>query len=198
MNHWVPTGSIVVSVNYRLVPEADPLAQADDVAQAVAFVQRHAAEWGGDSSRLVLMGHSAGAHLVALLAAAPDIAKRGGATPWLGTVALDSAAYDVPAIMEQPHFPLYDRAFGSDRKLWLAASPSARLKAAPSPMLLVCSSKRADSCPVAEDFAAQVKALKGVATVLPLDMTHAEINRHLGEDSIYTAAVDSFVASLGS
>jgi acetyl esterase/lipase len=198
VNHWVPTGSIVVSVNYRLVPEADPLVQADDVAHAVAFVQRHAAEWGGDPSHMVLMGHSAGAHLVALLAAAPDIAGRGGATPWLGTIALDSAAYDVPAIMARSHFPLYDRAFGNDRKLWLAASPSARLKTAPSPMLLVCSSKRVDSCPVADDFAAQVRALKGVATVLPLDMTHAEINRRLGEDSAYTAAVDSFVASLGS
>jgi acetyl esterase/lipase len=198
VNHWIPKGSIVVSVNYRLIPAADPLAQADDVARAAAFVQRHAGEWGGDPSRLVLMGHSAGAHLVALLGAAPDIAERGGAKPWLGTIALDSAAYDVPAIMEQAHFPLYDRAFGTDKKLWLAASPSARLEAAPSPMLLVCSSMRADSCSAARDFAGKVKVLKGAATVLPLDMTHAEINRQLGVESAYTAAVDSFLASLGS
>jgi acetyl esterase/lipase len=37
--HWVSRGFVLVSVNYRMLPEADPLQQADDVARALAFAQ---------------------------------------------------------------------------------------------------------------------------------------------------------------
>ena len=69
--HYVPAGYLVVSINYRLSPEVDPLAQAHDVAAALSFVQSAASAWGGDPSRIVLMGHSAGAHLVSLVTADP-------------------------------------------------------------------------------------------------------------------------------
>lgn len=197
VNHWLPKGYIVVSVNYRLVPKADPVAETGDVADALAYVQRHAAEWGGDPGRVVLMGHSAGAHLISLLAAAPEIAEKAGAKPWLGTIALDSAAYNVVTVMKQRHFDLYDRAFGTDQALWHAASPALRLKTAPTPMLLVCSSKRADACPAAKDFAARAEALGGRVTTLPVDMTHGEINALLGTGGAYTDAVDKFLGSIG-
>jgi len=57
------------------------------------------------------MGHSAGAHLVALLTAHPAFTQAEGALPWLGTVSLDSAAFDVVAVMSGRHLALYDRAF---------------------------------------------------------------------------------------
>jgi acetyl esterase/lipase len=180
-----------------MVPGADPLAQAGDVADALAYVQSHAAGWGGDPARVVLMGHSAGAHLVSLLAAAPEMARDAGAKPWLGTIALDSAAYDVVAVMERRHFDLYDRAFGTDRALWSAASPTLRLKAAPAPMLLVCSSKRADACPPAEEFAKRARALGARITTFPVDMTHGEINALLGTKGAYTDAADKFLGSIG-
>ena len=63
-------GIIFVSVDYRMLPQQDALAQADDVARALAFAQSRARSWGGDPGKFILMGHSAGAHLVALLAAA--------------------------------------------------------------------------------------------------------------------------------
>jgi acetyl esterase/lipase len=195
--HWVPRGMVVVSANYRLLPEADPLAQADDVAGALAAAQAKAPGWGGDPARFVLMGHSAGAHLVALIAADPAIARRRGARPWLGTVALDSAALDVGAIMRQPHLPLYDRAFGGDPQYWRKASPLHRLTGAPAPMLLVCSTLRPMPCVQAEGFAGAVTAKGGRANVLPVAMTHAAINRDLGLPGRYTAAVESFLASLG-
>jgi acetyl esterase/lipase len=195
--HWVPRGYILVSANYRLLPEADPIAQADDVAKALATAQAKARTWGGDPSRFVLMGHSAGAHLVALLAADPSIAARQGGKPWLGTIALDSAAYDVTEIMRRPHLPLYDRAFGQDPRLWQKASPLHRLAGAPAPMLLVCSSRRLVACAQAQGFADKATSMGGRATVLPVDMTHAEINRNLGVQGLYTAAVDAFLKSLG-
>ena len=99
---WVPKGFIFVSVNYPMVPESDPVEQADDIARALAAVQKAAPGWGGDPARVILMGHSAGAHLVSLLNADPSRAAKLGAKPWLGTVSLDSGALDVPAIMNRP------------------------------------------------------------------------------------------------
>lgn len=197
VNHWIPKGYIVASVNYRMVPEADPLAQATDVAKSVAYIQSRASEWGGDPERVVLMGHSAGGHLIALLAAAPEIAQREGVKPWLGTIPLDSGAYDVNKIMQGRHFALYDRAFGADQQLWREASPTLRLKSRPAPMLLVCSSKRAESCAMAEEFADKARSLHAQITVLPVDMTHGEINGLLGVGGAYTDAVDEFMDSLG-
>jgi acetyl esterase/lipase len=195
--HWLPQGYLVISVNYRLAPQAGPLEQADDVAMALAFAQGKAPSWGADAARFVLMGHSAGAHLVSLLAADPAIATRQHAQPWLGTVSLDSAAFDMVQIMEAPHYRLYDPIFRDDPALWRAASPQHRLTHAPSPMLLVCSSRRSDSCPQAHAFAGTATSLGGHVTVLPVDLTHRAINLTLGQDSAYTDSVVSFLRSLG-
>jgi arylformamidase len=131
---WAPKGIIFVSVDYRMMPEAEPLTQAEDVARALAKVQELAPGWGGDPTNIILMGHSAGAHLVALVTAAPEIAAGQGAKPWKGSVLLDSGAMDVPAIMNAPHWPLYDKAFGSDPAKWQAASPVHRLAGPTLPM----------------------------------------------------------------
>ena len=112
--HWVDKkGWLFITVNYRLMPEAPPTVQVDDIAHALAFAQGKAAGWGGDPNRFVVVGHSAGAHLVSLLTADPEITRRAGARPWLATIPIDSAAYDVEAIMNRRHYGLYDKAFGS-------------------------------------------------------------------------------------
>jgi hypothetical protein len=64
-------------------------------------------------------------------------------------------------------------------------------------MLLVCSTRRGDSCPAARRFAAQAVSLGGRATVLPLDLNHGEINAELGRSPAYTASIDDFLRSLG-
>jgi acetyl esterase/lipase len=195
--HWAGQGYVFVSIDYRMVPTADPFVQAQDVASALAYVQQHAANWGGDGARVTLVGHSAGAHLVALLAADPSLAYAQGAKAWLGTVALDSAAYSVPRIMSLPHAGLYDRVFGSDEAFWRKVSPLDRLQGKTQPMLLVCSSQRLLSCTQAQTFAKAVNDKGGRAQVLPEALTHAQINAELGGDSDYTRAVDTFLRSLG-
>ncbi len=126
--------------------QPNPLDQADDIARALAFVQAKAPSWGGDPARVLLLGHSAGAHLVSLLAADPRIVTSKGGAPWLGTIVLDSAAYDLVEIMQRKHPRIYDRAFGKDPAFWTDASPYRRLTVAPAPMFLVCSTRRSDAC----------------------------------------------------
>jgi acetyl esterase/lipase len=194
--HWVPKGYVVVSTNYRLAPP-DPLRQADDVGLALAFAQTQAPSWGGDPNRFVLLGHSSGAHLVSLLASDLTIATKHGAGPWLGSVVLDSAAFDVERIMSARHFPFYDRVFPDDPAYWRKCSPYHRLERAPSPMFAVCSSDRRMSCVQAGTFVEKVIALGGRAQVYPIALSHQEINEQLGTAGHYTNAVDSFLQSLG-
>ncbi len=193
---WSALGMVVVSVDYRLLPEADPVTQAGDVAAALAYAQRHAREWGADPFRFVLAGHSAGAHLVALLDADPALARAHGAGAWRGTIALDSAALDVTKIMQSRHPSLYDDAFGTDPAYWRAASPTLQLTREARPILLVCSTERASSCDQARGFATAARRVGVRAEVLPEALSHGEINDKLGLPGAYTNAVDRFIASL--
>jgi acetyl esterase/lipase len=163
---WVPRGFIFISANYRMLPGTAPAEQAKDIARALATAQDKAASLGGDPARFVLMGHSAGAHLAALLAASPEGAFRMGVKPWLGTVSLDSAALDVPGIMKARHLRLYDRAFGSDPAQWETVSPVHALSGKATPLLAVCSTRRSDACPQARRYAARAQSLDVHASVL--------------------------------
>lgn len=196
VSRWVTRGFIVISTNYRMRPDTAPLQQAQDVARALALAQRRASEWGGDASRFVLMGHSAGAHLVALLSAQPALAYAQGARPWLGTVSLDSGSLDVVQTMRARHAPLFEEAFGDNPSDWLAVSPLQQLHTAIKPFLAVCSSQRRNSCAQAEAFVRQAKSLGSQARVLREDLSHGEINQQLGLPSVYTDAVENFMGSL--
>jgi acetyl esterase/lipase len=71
-------GCIAVLPDYRLYPQVRFPAFIEDGARAVAWVERHAQELGGDPQRIVLMGHSAGAHLAATLALEPRYLEAAG------------------------------------------------------------------------------------------------------------------------
>lgn len=197
VNRWVPKGFIVISTNYRMLPDAPVAVQVRDVQAALMAAQQRAGTWGGDPNRFILMGHSAGAHLVSLLNARAPQALREGAWPWLGTVSLDSAMMSVPARMRVPHLPLYDDAFGSDPAYWVAMSPFHQWTVGAPPMQMVCSTQRADDpCQQSDAMARHVRNHGGRAEVLPEDLDHGEINAQLGLDSDYTRTVEAFMGSL--
>ncbi|WP_239308912.1 alpha/beta hydrolase [Rhodanobacter sp. FDAARGOS 1247] len=193
---WLPRGFIVISVNYRMRPDTAPLQQATDVARALASAQRQAPQWGGDAQRFILMGHSAGAHLVALISAEPGLVRAQGAQPWLGTISLDGGSLDVVQTMQSRHLPLFDEAFGADPAEWRAASPLQRLHGRIAPFLAVCSSRRVDSCAQSHAFVDKARSFGSHASVLEEDLAHGEINRQLGLPSDYTLAVERFMATL--
>ncbi len=195
--YWGAKGFIFVSVNYRMVPVADPLEQARDVARAIAHIQANIGKLGGDAGSIAVMGHSAGAHLVSLLTADPAFAAEQGAAQWRGIVSLDTAAYDSEEIMTTSPSRLYRNAFGPDPDLWHATSPMAQLTQGPRPFFLVCSTQRRNSCKASRDFAGALARKGGKSGILALDKSHKQINDDLGVDRAYTAAVDVFLRSIG-
>ena len=200
LGYWLPKGYAVVSANYRMLPDAMPLAQARDVARAVATAQARADEWRIDARRFVLMGHSAGAHLVALLGADPTMLREAGARRPLGVVSLDSGALDVPALMSQRRLPrLYRDAFGDDRAYWAETSPSHQLRRDALPMLVVCASERrfpTSPCDEGRAFVRRAEALGVPMRLLPEPLDHGGINRTLGLPSAYTGAVGAYIEDL--
>jgi arylformamidase len=66
---FVSAGAMVVVPNYDLCPQVDMETIALQMTRALAWVHRNAARWGGDPSRIVVAGHSAGGHLAAMLMA---------------------------------------------------------------------------------------------------------------------------------
>ena len=194
--YWLPKGYVLVSINYRMRPDTAPIDQARDVARALADVQERAPSWNADPANVMLMGHSAGAHLAALVGASSTLWREADAARPRGVVSLDSGALDVPLTMEKPPLPrIYDTAFGKNPADWIAASPYHQLTRDAVPMLFVCSSRRQDACPQGRAMAEKGNALGVAMELLPEDLSHGEVNRLLGAPSDYTAAVDRFIAS---
>jgi acetyl esterase/lipase len=71
-------GYVAVLPDYRLYPEVRFPDFVDDGARALAWVAAHAAEIGGDPRRIYVAGHSAGAHMAAMLAYDPARLERVG------------------------------------------------------------------------------------------------------------------------
>lgn len=74
-------GYVVVLPDYRLYPQVRFPAFLNDSAQAVRWAVDHAAAYGGDPSRIVLLGHSAGAYNAVMLGLEPSYLRRAGVDP---------------------------------------------------------------------------------------------------------------------
>lgn len=95
-------GFVFVSTNYRLLPDVDMETLTRDVAKSIRWVHDHIAEYGGDPKRLIIMGHSAGAQLAALLCTDERYLKEQGLSLAIikGCVPVDGDTYDIPAMIE--------------------------------------------------------------------------------------------------
>jgi arylformamidase len=99
---FVENGFVFVSTGYRLLPEVEMLTIFQDVAKSVHWVHDHIAEYGGDPNRILVMGHSAGAQLAALISIDERYLKAEGLSLDIikGCVPVDGDTYDVPAIID--------------------------------------------------------------------------------------------------
>lgn len=201
-------GYVLVSANYRLAPVAPFPAWPEDVAAAVAWVHEHIAEYGGDPAQLCLMGHSAGAHLVALVGTDETYLAEHGLT--LGDISavvpLDTQAYDIAALAGRfggrlP--PAYRVPFTDDQQLWAAASPLTHVEPRGQvPPMVICYSggmnlrrPNAGRAEAAQAFADALRQAGATAEVVPApEKTHAQIARQFGADGDHVAeAVFAFL-----
>jgi acetyl esterase/lipase len=90
-------GIIAVLPNYRLSPEVKHPEHIKDVARAAAWIHSHIEECGGRRDQFFLMGHSAGGHLVSLLATDPQYLLAEGLSPNIikGVISI-SGVYRIP------------------------------------------------------------------------------------------------------
>ncbi len=116
---FVDKGFVFVSTEYRLLPEVTIEQMAGDVAKALRWVHDHAQTYGGDPDTFVVMGHSAGAQLAALICTDHRYLKAEGLSPTIlkGCVPVDGDTYDVPlqiATVEQRRADIYRQKFGDE------------------------------------------------------------------------------------
>ena len=99
---FTDAGFVFVSINHRLLPTVDMGAITRDVASALGWVHRNIAPHGGDPTRLLVMGHSSGGQLAALMCTDDRYAKAEGfsLTMIKGCVPVDADTFDIPAIIE--------------------------------------------------------------------------------------------------
>lgn len=201
--HYPEQGYAFASINYRLVPAATVEEQAADVAGAVKALIDRAGSLGIDRRRIVLMGHSAGAHLVALVGTDQRYLRGAGLSfaDIAGVIPIDGAAYDVAAQMQDGP-PImqktYRRAFGSDPVRQKALSPTQQAAAPNAREFLLLYVQRADGVRQAKALGAALE--KGGSRVehgsFPGEglKGHAEINRSLGDPAYApTAFVDDWL-----
>lgn len=200
-SHYNALGYAFASLNYRLVPETDPAGQATDIAAALAALRAKAGTLGFDPDRIILMGHSAGAHLAALVSTDPRYLETAGVPMRAirGAVLLDGAGYDVPRQMASAGPMLgktYRDAFSTDHATQVRLSPlTYAAKPNAENWLILYDSSRADSDSQSKALATALKSAGNAARAVPVDDTnHMKLNRDMGvEGDPATKLVDDFI-----
>jgi arylformamidase len=203
-------GFVFVSTNYRLLPHVEMETIVRDVAKAIRWVHDHIAEYGGDPNRLLVMGHSAGAQLAALVCIDDRYLKAEGLSLAIikGCVPVDGDTYDVPAIIEtaetrrrvhgQPQAKYGHREkFGNDpakHRDFSAVTHVARDKGIP-PSLIMHVAEHPDTSAQAQRLASVLKGAGVPVRVFGArESTHNKINGDLGlPDDPGTRALFDFV-----
>lgn len=202
--HFTGEGYNFATINYRLVPDATVEQQAQDVANALKALLDRSAQLGIDRSRVVLAGHSAGAHLVALVGTDPRYLRAAGLSERdiAGVIPIDGAAYDVPEQMEAARGPwlgnMFGNAFGKDPARQRELSPTLQAAKPNAPAFLILHVQRADGIRQSNGLADALRKAGTDVTVKSFPgkglKGHMTINRSLGDpDYAATKAVDEWL-----
>ena len=205
-------GAALVSVNYRLsTPGATSDATPDDrvqwpdhgndVAAAIAWVQSEGPQHGLDPTRITLMGHSAGGHLVSIVVADPSLLAGAGISPdsVQCVIALDSAAFDL-ANSPAEESGLVPNAFGTDPAVIAAASPLTQVleQGPPAARFLVVTRGSALRVRGAQAFVDALNNETSETNSILVEVnpySHMDVNDRLGEpgEQLVTQPVTEFL-----
>ncbi len=194
-------GAALVSVNYRLTTPDSGVRWPDhgeDVAAAVAWVQQEGPAIGLNATDVTMIGHSAGAHLVAIVGTDPALLTEAGADPAdvSCVVALDFS-FDLATA---PADKIIADAFGTDPDVLAAASPNIQIErnGPPSARFLVGTRGGPRRVADAQAFVDMINDAGGSAQLVDATpYTHNQISSQLGApgDTLVTPTVSEFVRS---
>jgi len=188
-------GILVVSINYRLVPAVQHPENVRDVAAAIAWMKQNISKYGGDPQKIVLMGHSAGSHLVSLVATDDRYLAAHGLhrNSLAGVISLDGSAFDIPDRMKNGAATIAEncrRAFGERLEDQLDGSPVQHVKGNVPlpPFYLVYLNPDSLNQRQSTRFAELVRAAGGQATVKHMSdgKTHQALCDDLGTEDDHT------------
>lgn len=190
---FAENGVIFVSTNYRLAPESMHPKHIQDVAAAFAWVKTHAGEIGADPSRMYVMGHSAGAHLVDLLGTNEKYLHEQGMNlgDIKGVISLDTASLDLSERLSD-NSPeggavggMIKNAFGNDPEVLADASPRAAIHAGKKyPLFLMfCGERRATCVAQHRKFAEAMGKVGGKVDVEVVPLSHSAISQAAGQQN---------------
>ena len=198
-------GYVFVSINYRLSPAVIHPAHVQDTAAALAWVHTHIHEYGGDPQKIYIMGHSAGAHLVALVATDKSYLQAVGEDLSLikGVIGLDGGGYDIPLNLKDADAltrRVYQQAFGTDPQTWKNASAYYHIQCGKSipPFLLIHAGQREVSRIESYEMADALHACEIRAELFhATDKNHGSLNNDLGKPGdASTQAILNFLSTL--
>lgn len=182
-------GYAFATVNYRFVPKVTVADQATDIATAIATLHRHAAKFSIDPKKTFIMGHSAGAHLAALVCTDASYLKSQelDLKTIAGCVPVDTAAYNVPEQIKVARgigVKMYERAFTKDvtkQKHYSPINHIAKGKNIP-PFMIFYVASRKDSSKQSVTFGKALNAADVKSWLFGAEgKDHGTINRKIGK-----------------
>ena len=188
-------GYILVSINYRLSPFPYQVNNPDrikhpthsnDVADAIKWVFDNISKYGGDTSKIALLGHSAGAQLVALAGTNSRFLEDRGLTldDIKGVGVIDTRGFLISnEVQNGPNMEMYENAFGTDESGQVDASPSLHLDRTISyPSFFIAKRGGIQRLAIANIFIGLLRnAGVDVTEVNGSKYTHAGINAAIGD-----------------
>jgi acetyl esterase/lipase len=151
---FAANGIATAVINYRLSPKTSYPGHVQDVARAFAWLRAHAVEYGGNTERIFISGHSAGATLVAMLGADPAYLHDVGES-------IDHIAGVIPisgSFTQSSRSGMFDNPYAVDPAVVRNASAINHVAGAHPSFLILYGDK--DAPRTGQDAAAMTQALK--------------------------------------
>ncbi|MEQ8168562.1 MAG: alpha/beta hydrolase [Candidatus Eremiobacterota bacterium] len=187
---FIREGYIFASINYRMSPAVTFPVYVQDVAKALGWIYNNIATYRGDRDKIFIMGHSAGAHLAALVSIDEKYLEENGLDLDIlkGVILLDGAGYDIPKVKELNKSlfnRLYKPAFGDDPAVLKEASPLYHVEKDKDipPFFIIYAGSR-ELSKIESTWLGE--SLKNAGVYAELyhagDKNHGTLNRKLGDD----------------
>jgi acetyl esterase/lipase len=185
VNYFTNQKFIFVSINYRLTPGATYPAHHQDIAAAISWIKNNIHQYKGDGARLSLIGHSAGADMIALITTNHQFLKEFEVAPETirCVVLLDAGGYDLNKVLTKENV-IYQQVFSLDPNTLTEASPINHLSYTTyAPRFLIVTRGNRDRTDDAVLFWAKLLATGHSAELIWANsLSHMETDKILGSE----------------